>query len=182
VPDPGWVRRVKGGRSPAKRTLDAVRSAQTLASVGRGRLLVACPRARPAARTSGYSFRRRGSPRIPTPTRAPAQLSLDFRARSRQGSRVDMNRRYTGQLALSARPSPPRSFKFDEVRHLSDIARDRLGQSSVFGLVRPRKCLSQHCVRSIHLALSPDFDRCAWIHRGAPSCLPTNKAHGSTPR
>ena len=53
-----------------------------------------------------------------------------------------MNRRYTEQLALSALPSLPRSLQFNEVRHLSHIAHDRLGKSSVFGLIRPRKRLS----------------------------------------
>ena len=67
-----------------------------------------------------------------------------------------MNRRHAGQLTLSTLPSLPRPLQFNEVRHLSYIAHDRLGQSSVFGLVRPRKRLSdvrpsQHRLRSIHL-------------------------------
>ena len=67
-----------------------------------------------------------------------------------------MNRRHAGQLTLPTLPSLPRPLQFDEVRHLPYIAHDRLGQFSVFGLVRPRKRLSdvrpgQHGLRSIPL-------------------------------
>ena len=69
-----------------------------------------------------------------------------------------MNRRHAGQLTLPTLPSLPRPLQFDEVRHLSYIAHDRLGQSSVVGLVRPRKRLSdvrpgKHRPRSIQLCL-----------------------------
>jgi len=45
----GWV---KGGRSPAKRTLDATRFTPTLQGSGQAWLCSPDPRARPAARTA----------------------------------------------------------------------------------------------------------------------------------
>ena len=45
--------RVKGGRSPAKRTLDATRFTPTLQGSGQAWLCSPDPRARPAARTLG---------------------------------------------------------------------------------------------------------------------------------
>ena len=46
------VGRVKGGRSPAKRTLDAARFTPTLQGSGQAWLFSPAPRARPAARTA----------------------------------------------------------------------------------------------------------------------------------
>ncbi len=48
---------VKGGRSPAQRTLDGIEKALTLKGLGLDAGFASCPRARPAARTSPPSGR-----------------------------------------------------------------------------------------------------------------------------
>ena len=47
---------VKGGRSPAQRTLDGIEKAFTLTGLGLDAGFASCPRARPAARTSPPSW------------------------------------------------------------------------------------------------------------------------------
>lgn len=77
---------VKGGQSPAQRTLDGTEKAFTLKGLGLDAGLASGPRARPAARTSPPSragvgageFTRFGSSTFPPPRKVPLETTLSL--------------------------------------------------------------------------------------------------------